>query len=175
MTSSDGLPDLATYEERFRLDEREEGTSETGDRILVALRQADISSLTREQLDLLDDLASALMGTISAELLRRDGWVRKPGWIPTESSPPGEFVTVDHAYRLVHEEEERWLYISEPYPQTGERLADLATLSEEGWHVDVRAGLALHYPGHTLRIQIERAGALTDPAEQSTRRLPRLT
>ena len=175
MTPRDGLPDLTTYEERFRLNEREEAKSETAERILEALRQADIASLTREQLDLLDDLASALMGTISGELLRRDGWTRKPGWIPMEASPPEVFVTVDHAYRLVHEEDERWLYISEPYPQTGERLADLAALQAQGWHVDVRAGLALHYPGHTLRIQIERAGALTDPAERSTGRLPRLT
>mgnify|MGYP001244693426 CR=1 FL=1 len=175
MATSDGLPDFGTYEERLRLDDRADAGSETAEHILAALHQMDPSALSREQLDLLDDLASALMGTVSAELLRRDGWTLRPGWMPVETSPSAEYVTVDHAYRLVHEEDERWLYISEPYPQTGDRLAELAALMEQGWHVEVRAGLALHYPGRTLRIQMERFGAITEPSQQTTRGLPRPT
>lgn len=173
MNNSDGLPNFATYEERFRLSDRQDDSSEPAEGIVAALRQADVATLTLEQLGLLDDLASALMGMVSSEVLRRDGWQFKPGWAPTEASPAGEHVTVDHAYRLVHEEEERWLFISEPYPQTAERLAGLGALVEQGWHVEVRSGFALHYPGHTLRIQIERAGAITEPEDQVTRGLPR--
>ncbi len=173
MTGADGLPDFDTYQGRFQLDDRDDAMSAAAEHILAALRATEPASLDRDQLDLLDDLAATIMGMVSAELLRRDGWQLKPGWFPGETSPLGEFVTVDHAYRLVHEEHERWLYISEPYPQTADDLARLSALVEQVWHVEVRSGLALHYPGHTLRIQLERAGAITEPAEQVTRGLPR--
>lgn len=125
------------------------------------LRQLDLSALGREQLGLLDDLAATLMGVVSVELLHRDGWSLKPSWAPVETSPAGDLVPVDHAYRLVHEEKERWLYVSEPYPQTAATLSGLTMLVAQGWHVDVRSGFVLHYPGRTLRIQIKRAGGIT--------------
>jgi hypothetical protein len=175
MVTGDGLPDLAIYQDRFRLGDRVEAQSGAAERIFAAPQEMDLAALDREQLDLLDDLASTLMGLVSAELLRRVGWCLKPGWAPVETSPSDDLVPVDHAYRLVHEEDERWLYVSEPYPQTAENLARLEGLVERGWHVEVRSGLALHYPGHTLRIQIERAGAIFDPWEAIIRGLPRPT
>lgn len=172
---ADGLPDLKTYlEGRFNIDGQDK-LFDVAQEILATLRRTDFSALDRDELDVLDLLASSLMGTINAELLRRDGWTLKPGWVPASGSPSQELVEVDHAYTLVNEEEERWLYVSEPYAQEGERLRDLEELVNQGWDVDVRAGLALHYPGHTLRIQIERAGAITEPEKQRTRGLPRPT
>ncbi len=173
MTTDDGLPDFKTYTDRFQFERREEAQSDSAHALLPMLRQLDPSSLGREQLDLLDDLAATLMGLVNAELLRRDGWSFKPSWAPVETSPTGTLVPVDHAYRLVHEEDERWLYVSEPYPQTAETLSGLKALVAQGWHVDVRSGFALHYPGHTLRIQIERAGAISEPTDAITRGLPR--
>lgn len=172
MTTDDGLPDFDTYTDRFQFERREEAQSDSAHALLSVLRQLNLFALGQEQLDLLDDLAATLMGLVSAELLRRDGWSLKPGWAPVETSHAGTLVPVDHAYRLVHEEEERRLYVSEPYPQTAATLSGLKALVAQGWHVDVRSGFALHYPGHTPRIQIERAGALSEPTDELTRGLP---
>lgn len=175
MDRPDGLPVFETYRQRLQLDPEDVGTPAGAETMLAILQRMDITTLSAEQLDRFDALASSLMGAINAELLRRDGWVLHPGWIAAGRLPPPELVPQDHCYTLVNEEQERWLYISEPYPQTAESLAALAALAAVGWHVEVRSGLALHYPGHTLRIQIERAGAITEPAHQITRGLPRPT
>lgn len=173
MIAADGLPDLETYVDRFRLDDRPAAASAATEQILAALQREPLARLSREQLELLDDLGATIMGLVSAELLRRDGWRRKPGWAPSDATPSTDLVPVDHPYRLVNEEQERWIYVSEPYPQNAQELAGLSALVDDGWHVEVRSGLALHYPGHTLRIGIEREGALADPAERATRGLPR--
>ncbi len=133
MTVDDGLPDVDTYTDRFQIERREEAQSDSAHALLSVLRQ----------LDLLDDLAVTLMGMVSAELLRRDGCPLKPNWAPVETSPAGEMVPVDYAYRLVHEKGERWFYVSEPYARTAETLSGLTVLVEQGWRADVCSGFAL--------------------------------
>src|SRR5437764_712133 len=90
----DGLSTYATYAERLQLDAQDAGASPIAGAVRTALQQVDLSTLSREQLDRLGNPASALMGVVSTEGLRHDGWTLKPGWFPSETSPSGEMVTV---------------------------------------------------------------------------------
>jgi hypothetical protein len=67
-----------------------------------------------------------------------------PGWM-------------DHLYRLIRPDK-RVVYVSEPYGVDGAVLARLVTTLGDDWCVRLRPEVALHYPGHTLAIWIERKG-----------------
>jgi len=61
---------------------------------------------------------------------------------------------MDHSYR-VRLEDGRWRYVTEPYSlHERDVFADLAFLVEQGYDVAVTATNALHFPGHTVAVEI---------------------
>jgi len=60
---------------------------------------------------------------------------------------------MDHSYR-VRLEDGRWRYVTEPYSLHDAAFADLAYLAEHGYDVGVTASNAVHFPGHTVAVEI---------------------
>lgn len=67
----------------------------------------------------------------------------------------------DHGYTLIGAGRER-VWVGEPYDLTVSDMRALVRWASQGWQVCVRAWGAVHFPGHTLRVNLWR-GPLTTP------------
>ena len=90
------------------------------------------------------------------------GWHQRKGPLPLLRTRHGQPSTdewwhprwTDHSYR-VRLEDGRWRYVTEPYSlHERDVFADLAFLVEQGYDVAVTATNALHFPGHTVAVEI---------------------
>lgn len=91
------------------------------------------------------------------------GWSEKR-WTPRKGQPFSylhdgvweweSYLCLDHQYRLVRPGRE--VFVSEPYgldPNDIEALNELAT---QGWEVSIHPERAVHFPGRTVAIWMER-------------------
>lgn len=105
-----------------------------------------------------------------SKLLEERGWIERV-WRPTSpGSPPvllqrerkwsqwSKLITgwMDHPYRLVNKSGGRVIFVSEPYGLWGEALKNLSKIQESGYMVRIDAVYALHFPGETVAIHIEK-------------------
>jgi len=102
-----------------------------------------------------ESIGAAMMVTERRETLRRSSWKQVPGW--DRHGPPrvngGE--VFDHRYTLC-DGEGRKKYVSEPYQIAEDGIRELLEIQQRGWTIEIKAGNALHFPGHTVAITFER-------------------
>jgi hypothetical protein len=139
------------------------------------LTDAEIDALTVQEYDTFERTLSAVLGALRASAFVRGSWSLR-AWRPKRGQPAVERTSygswefarhgfsgwIDHPYRLVRKREDgsaRELFVSEPYSLDAEGLRALVALADEGWLVSVGADWALHYPGSTLHITIEKRTA----------------
>ena len=70
---------------------------------------------------------------------------------------------VDHCYMLQHKEVPT-VYVTEPYSEhvQGDTFSELASLVNDGWHVQISVGLSLYNPNRTVPIWITLDNESTD-------------
>ncbi len=152
-----GASSLRDYLDRFLKEPR----SELGSRVRQLydeLCDLDLTEISDEALLDLHDVVAPVLGAANLEILRRTGWTLEP-WGATPAIR-GDDLQVgawgDHLYRLVNQEQERMIYVAEPYQISAEDMADLERIESEGYTVYLNAEWSLHYPTRTLVIWIER-------------------
>lgn len=118
-----------------------------------------------------EDLAAVRLAAERSQILTEQGWEERE-WRPCRGRPlakyngAGRFWEwdghphwLDHPYRLVNKAKGREVFVAEPYGITGDDLESLLKLETEGWDVIIDAGMALHFPGWTIAIWLERPKA----------------
>jgi len=112
-------------------------------------------------------LAAARMAAINSLILKTHGWVCRR-WVPFYHRPLAykakwggwDWIErpswLDHPYRLVNKEKGREIFVAEPYGLSLENFESLNKLEAEGWVIDITAEGALHFPGSTIRVGIEK-------------------
>lgn len=116
-------------------------------------------------------LAAARMAAQRSQILKKQGWEERE-WRPYRGRPLAKYHGLcrfwdwdehphwlDHPYRLVNKAKGRDVFVAEPYGITSEDLESLRKLETEGWDVIIDAVLALHFPGWTIAIWLERPKA----------------
>jgi hypothetical protein len=136
------------------------------------LTDAAIDALTVQEYDTLERTLSAVLGALRASAFIHGSWSLR-AWRPKRGQPAVERTSdgswefaqhgfsgwIDHPYRLVRKRKDgstRELFVAEPYSLDAEGLRALVALADEDWLVSVGADWALHYPGSTLHITIEK-------------------
>ena len=114
-------------------------------------------------------VAAARMAAGRSSAFRKQGWEcrewragPKRPWFHKEGSLwQWDTPYADHPYRLVQRSTGRELFIFEPYDLGDDYMPRLAEIRERGWEVRISAGWALHYPGRTVAVSLERKGPAT--------------
>jgi hypothetical protein len=122
-------------------------------------------------------LRAAQLAAERSEHLRANGWTCR-AWCPTSRDSPATIRRwkgyprewdatlthgwLDHPYRVVNKASGRTVFVAEPYALYDDALVGLAQLVQQGWSVEILPEMALHFPGWTIAIWIERQKA---PAE----------
>ena len=116
-----------------------------------------------------DDVRAALQIQERCGWLKDLGWVIRP-WLASAKSPFAKrerwdghtFWTrehhgfLDHTYVLYNPKTKVKKFCAEPYHIIDDDLDALQGLREKGWEVFISTRMAIHYPGQTIRIEIQR-------------------
>lgn len=142
----------------------------------VALRRlVDFRHVRTDEVEYEKRYAAIRIAQLSGALVEQ-GWVVRPWLVTTPGTPPvlrkhleggGRYLYwskaregwMDHPYRLVKMKDGVVVsarFVAEPYGITSEGMENLAKVAADGYEVTVDARLALHYPGLTVAIWIER-------------------